>query len=155
MKRISTEFTVHLKWAPFIFWPVLVVVFLLLIANGAYDLAPSLLVGMGIAALFGVVNHYHTKAIRRNLVDAVFDCGNSLLLRRGREEETVPFSNIANVNFMTEPARITLQLSTPGKFGGEVAFIPPPQLYFGPIPENEIANDLTARAVKARSTGSH
>jgi len=84
-KRISTEQTVHLKWAPFIFWPVLVVVFLLLIANGAYELAPSLLVGMGIAAFFGVVNHYHTKAIRRNLVDAVYDCGNSLLLCRGGE----------------------------------------------------------------------
>lgn len=151
MKRISTQYTVHLKWASYVFWAVLLVVSLLLIANGGYELAPWLLVGMGIAAAFGVINYFNTKTIVRNLVDEVYDWGDSLLLRRGREEERIVLSNIANVTFTTEPSRIALKLTSPGKFGDEIAFVPPRRIYFGSVPQNPIADDLTTRAAKARS----
>ena len=122
--------------------------FWLLMVNGAYKQAPMLLV---VVCVMSVIGYYQTKTLRRNLVDEVFDCGDSLLLRKGNEEDAIPLSNIANVNFTARPSRITLTLTTPGKFGTEVAFVPPPQIYFSAIPENEIASDLITRTVQTRS----
>jgi len=148
MKRISTDYTFSIKAAPYIFWGFLGVFFWLLLVNGAYQQAPIFLV---IVAVMAVIGYFQTKTLRRNLVDEVYDCGDSLLLRKGGEEDTVLLSNIANVNFSTRPSRITLTLSAPGKFGSEVAFVPPPQIYFGAVPQNKIADDLIARTLKART----
>jgi len=148
MKRISTDYTFSIKAAPYIFWAFLAFFFLLFLINGAFQQAPIFLV---IVAVMAVIGYFQSKTLGRNLVDEVFDCGDSLLLRKGKEADTVPLANIANVNFSTRPSRITLTLTTPGKFGSEVAFVPPPQIYFGAIPDNEIARDLIARALKART----
>jgi hypothetical protein len=75
------------------------------------------------------------------------------LVKKRGEEDTVPLSNIINVNFSTfrrgERPRITLTLSSPGKFGTEISFAPPPNIIFPR--RNEIAEDLLARAHKVRS----
>jgi hypothetical protein len=48
-------------------------------------------------------------AMTRNLVDEVFDDGDSLLVRFRGEEERIPFSNIDDVTaWNARPARITL-----------------------------------------------
>jgi len=83
---------------------------------------------------------------RRDCVDDVFDCGDHLLVKKSGREETVLLSNIINLNLSTNPqnisARITLRLASPGKFGTEITFSPPPQIYMGFPPRNEIAEDL-------------
>ena len=109
-----------------------------------------LLVAMGMMAVIGTL----MTLSRRDCVDDVFDCGDHLLVRKDGKEDTVPFANIINVNFSKNPedvsARITLRLASPGKFGTEISFSPPPQIYFGFPPKNEIAEDLLVRADQAR-----
>ena len=89
----------------------------------------------------------------RDLMDEVYDCGDYLLIKKRGEEDTVPLSNIINVNFSTfrrgERPRITLTLALPGKFGTEISFAPPPNISFPR--RNQTAEDLLARAEKARS----
>jgi len=120
----------------------------LMLTNGALEKNPvALLFPCGMAA-FG---YFAVRASQRNLVDEVYDCGDYLLVRNRGEEDTVPLSNIINVNFGVKPPRITLTLDPPGKFGAEVWFAPPPQVYFGFTPRNEIAADLLMRADKART----
>ncbi len=105
-----------------------------------------------VPCVMGVIGYFHGKSVQRNLVDEVYDCGDSLRIRKGREEDTIPLSNIMNVNFNTPPARITLTLAVPGKFGSEIAFVPPPKIYFGAVPEDEVATDLLARVIASRSS---
>ncbi len=151
MQRISAPYTPPIKIGPFVFFGLLALLLFLLLMSGAYETSPMLLVGVGVMAVYGV---YSMHASRRDCVDDVFDCGDHLLVKKSGEEDTVPFSNIVNVNFSKNPqnlsAQITLRLASPGKFGTEISFVPPPKIYLGFPPRNEIAEDLLVRAEKAR-----
>jgi hypothetical protein len=152
MKRISTKLTFAIKLTPFVFLGFLALFFVLLLMNGALQRAPILFVLPCVMAVFG---YQYWKTSTRNLVDEVDDCGDYLLVKRRGEEDTVLLSTITNVSFSTDrrgaQARITLRLASPGKFGTEVSFAPPPHIYMGFPRRNEIAEDLLARADKARS----
>jgi hypothetical protein len=102
-----------------------------------------------------VVGYFYWKLSIRDLMDEVFDCGDSLLVRKNGEEDRIPLSNIMNVSYTraNKSSRIILTLVTPGKFGTEIMFAPPPEIYFNPNPRNEIAQDLIARCGQARSAG--
>jgi hypothetical protein len=151
MQRISAPHTSSVKIGPFIVFGLLGLLFFSLLMSGAYETSPMLLVGVGVMALYGVCSMH---ASRRDCVDDVFDCGDHLLVKKASEEDTIPFTNIINVNFSKNPqnisAQITLRLATPGKFGTEISFAPPPKIYLGFPPRNEIAEDLLVRAAKAR-----
>jgi len=151
MQRISTPYTFSLKIFPFMFFGFLAFMFFLLLINGAYQKAPMFLVTIGVMTVVGL---YSWKMSRQDLVDEVDDHGDYLLVRKHGAEDTVLLSNIINVNFSTDrdgtSARITLTLDSPGKFGKEISFAPPPQIYLGFPSRNKIAEDLLARADKAR-----
>jgi hypothetical protein len=151
MHRISTPYPSHIKIGPYLFYGLLAVVFVLLLRSGAYELSPMLLVAMGVMAVIGAG---FVRSALRDCVEEVYDCGDHLLVRKAGEEDTVPLGNIINVNFSKNPenmsARITLRLATPGKFGTEITFAPPPKLYIAFPPRNEIAEDLLVRADRAR-----
>jgi hypothetical protein len=150
MQRISTPYASSSKIYPYIFFSVLAVVFVLLLMSGAYQASPILLVAMGFMAVVGFL----MTIAGRDCVDEVFDCGDHLLVRKSGVEDTVPLGNIVNVNFSKDPenmtTRITLRLATPGKFGTEITFAPPPKMYFRSPPKNEIAEDLITRVDRAR-----
>ena len=153
MKRISTRFAFAFKLFPFIFFGFLIFFLALLVANGALQKAPLFLV-FPIVITVGGYQYWKTKV--HDLVDEVDDCGDYLLVKKNGEEDTVMFSNISDVRFSlgrrgTSP-RITLNLSAPGKFGTVVTFAPPPKLYLSSPSRNEIADDLNARAYKARQS---
>ena len=151
MQRISAPYTPPIKIGPFVFFGLLGLLLFLLLMSGARETSPMLLVGVGVLAVYGVCS---IRASRGDCVDDVFDCGDHLLVKKSGEEDTVPFSNIINVNFSKNPqnlsAQITLRLAAPGKFGTEISFAPPPKIYLGFPPRNEIAEDLLVRADKAR-----
>jgi uncharacterized membrane protein YobD (UPF0266 family) len=140
-----------IKIGPFIVFGLLGLLFVLLLMSGAYETSPMLLVGVGVMAIYGIFSMISSP---RDCADDVFDCGDHLLVKKSGEEETVPFSNIINVNFSKNPqnisAQITLRLASPGKFGTEISFAPPPKIYLGFPPRNAIAEDLLVRAEKAR-----
>jgi hypothetical protein len=85
------------------------------------------------------------------LVDAVFDCGDFLRIRKGDEQEDIPLSNIANVKtrYVIKMTRaITLVLAKPGKFGSEIYFCFPREGWGFSQPS--MVDDLKNRARKAR-----
>jgi hypothetical protein len=87
-----------------------------------------------------------------DLADEVHDCGDSLLIRKGSNEEHIPLSNIMNVSVSTNmnPPRITLRLVKPGRLGSEISFSPPSRLSFNPFAKNPVAEDLMVRVDQAR-----
>ena len=151
MQRISAPYTPPIKIGPFVFFGLLGLLLFLLLMSGAYETSPMLLVGVGVMAVYGVCS---MRASRRDCVDDVLDCGDYLLVRKSGEEDTVQLSNIINVNFSKNPenisAQITLRLASPGKFGTEISFAPPPKIYWGFPPRSEIAENLLVPAEKAR-----
>jgi hypothetical protein len=105
---------------------------------------------LGFMAVFGF---FIMKKLIWDLADEVHDCGDYLLIKHRGEEERVPLSNVMNVNMLSnvKPARITLRLVNPGKFGTEISFAPPSKLSFDPFAKNEIAEDLIIRVDRARA----
>jgi len=100
-----------------------------------------------IMAAFG---YFIMKKLVFDLADAVFDDGNSLVVRFGNEEERIPLSDIINISYtnMSNPSRVTLTLRTPGRFGKEVSFSPLQQ--FMPFAKSPIVADLIERTDAAR-----
>lgn len=150
IKKISTPYTFVIKLFPFLFLGFCTFFLILLLMNGVLRKAPLFLV---VPCAIAVAGYYSWKANFRDLMDEVYDCGDYLLIKKRGEEDTVPLSNIINVNFSTfrrgERPRITLTLASPGKFGTEISFAPPPNISFPR--RNQTAEDLLARAEKARS----
>jgi hypothetical protein len=149
MHKISTPSASSIKIVPSLVSGLLAVVF----AAGderSLPAAPMLLVAVGVMGIIGIA----MTMSRRDCADEVFDCGDHLLVKKSGEEDMLPLSNITNVNFSKNSenisARITLRLATPGKFGTEITFPPPSQIYFGCRPKNEIAEDRRVRADRAR-----
>jgi hypothetical protein len=153
MKRISTPYSFSFKLLPFLFFGFVGFFLFLILINGVYKKAPMFLVVPCVMLVFG---YQWWKTSVRDLADEVDDCGDYLLVKKRGEEDTVLLSNIINVNFSTARdganGRITLTLASPGKFGTEVTFAPPPHIYLSFPRRNEVAEDLLARAYKARST---
>jgi len=100
-----------------------------------------------IMAAFG---YFIMKKLVFDLADAVFDDGNSLVVRFGNEEERIPLSDIINISYtnMSNPSRVTLTLRTPGRFGKEVSFSTLQQ--FMPFAKSPIVADLIERTDAAR-----
>ncbi|HST01948.1 MAG TPA: hypothetical protein VLJ84_09820, partial [Usitatibacter sp.] len=78
------------------------------------------------AVLIVVVLAFIYPRLVWSLADEVRDGGDYLLVKRGRLEERIAFSDIMNVSasVMVNPPRITLRLARPSKFGDEVTFSP-------------------------------
>jgi hypothetical protein len=87
-----------------------------------------------------------------DLVDEVYDCGDFLLVRNAGKEDRVALSNIMNLSAatMTNPPRVTLRLSTAGKFGNEIVFSPIKPISLNPFARNRIFEDLIVRVDQAR-----
>jgi hypothetical protein len=109
--------------------------------------------GAAALAVLAAVGLALMKVFIWNLADEIYDCGDSLLVRRGGVEENVRFSDIEGVALalFSRPPRITLKLARPGKFGRSIVFTPPTspgQEIFG---RNPIAQDLIVRVDRARA----
>jgi hypothetical protein len=150
MKKISNPGSGFANRAfPFLFSGFLAFLTIMALMQGALTQAPMLVI---VPVFMSVVGYLTWKTNMQNLADEVFDAGDFLLVRKNGQEETVPFSNIINVNFTVNRSgsRITLTLDQPGKFGAEIVFAPPSQFYWTSFPKNAIAEDLVSRAEKAR-----
>ncbi len=115
---------------------------------------PMFLVAPGVMAVFGF---FVMKMLVWDLVDAVFDYGDYLLVKNRGTEDRVMLSNIMNVSSSTlmNPPRITLKLVRPSKFGPEIAFSPTMKFTLNPFAKNAIAEDLIDRAYRARTSPGH
>jgi hypothetical protein len=110
---------------------------------------------IALAICMAVFGFFLMKKLVWDLVDEVHDGGDFLVIRKGGEEERVPLSNIMNVSASTNmnPARITLRLVKPGRFGSEVSFALPARFSFNPFAKHPVVDDLIVRVDRARRRG--
>ena len=104
-----------------------------------------------------LVGYAMAKRLYWKLADRVYDCGDHLVVRKGRDEERIQLSEIVGVekSLITNPQRITLRLARPHKLGSAIAFAPVTPLTFNPFAKNRVVEDLIARVDQARQSGSH
>jgi hypothetical protein len=123
---------------------------LLVLLTGAVAQDASFL---AVPIVMAVGGFYLMRKLVWDLADEVYDCGDSLLIRNGGEEDLVPLSSIMNVSVSTyvNPPRITLRLVRSGKFGDEIAFSPVKPFTLNPFAKNEVAEDLILRVHQARA----
>lgn len=101
-------------------------------------------------AVMAVLGYVLFRYLIFDLVDEVWDDGDSLIVRNGGMEERVQLDNIINVGFstLTNPERVTLTLREPGILGKEVTFSPPRR--FLRFRRSPIVDELIARVDLAR-----
>jgi hypothetical protein len=152
-RRISAGKTWFYKRVfPVIFMGMIVLCFGLAIATarrGSGLPLPALIVPLFALGLAWFV----VRRLVSDLADEVWDEGDALRVRFGHEEERIELANIVNVGytFMVNPARVTLTLRNPGRFGKDVTFCPLQEGFLGPlIRRNPLVTDLIERVDAAR-----
>jgi hypothetical protein len=148
--RISSNWTTFHKRAFPAFWFGFLALFVgIAFVSGSVNKDPTFLVVPLFMACFG---YFIMRKFVWDLVDEVWDCGDSLLIRNRGEETVVRLSNIMNVNASTymNPPRITLRLIEPGPFGSEIAFSPVTGFVLNPFARNKVADDLILRVDQAK-----
>lgn len=151
MKKISSKTLVYTKTVfPLVWFGFLAVFLVLSIVDGAYKKDPIILV---IPPAMAVLGFFTMKKLVWNLVDEVYDCGDSLLVKGRGVEERVPLTNIMNVSapIGTNPPRITLRLIKPGKLGAEISFSPAAPFFRKRFAKIPFAEELIVRVDRARS----
>jgi hypothetical protein len=150
MKKISAKYIVLFKRGfPLVWFGFLVIFIGIALMSGAYEKDAMMLVVPCVMAGFG---YFLMKRLLWDLVDEVYDCGDSLLIRNRGVEDRVLLSNIMNVSATTNvnPPRVTLRLVNAGKFGAEIAFSPTAPFTLNPFAKNAVAEDLIVRVDRAR-----
>jgi hypothetical protein len=151
VNKISSRWTYfHKKAFPAIWFGFLAFFVATSVLSGAAEIDLMFLVVPFVMAVFG---YFFMKKLIWDLVDEVYDCGDSLLIRNRRSEERIPLSNIMNVSVSTlmNPPRVTLRLVKPGVLGEEVAFSPISQSSLNPFAKSQVAEELMVRVDRARS----
>ncbi|GHT96067.1 hypothetical protein AGMMS49545_20170 [Betaproteobacteria bacterium] len=108
------------------------------------------------AALFFVVGVLLVFFGPSRFADEVYDCGDFLLVKRGKKSEELSLANIQKVTSakMKGSAIITLFLIAPGAFGKKIAFIVSSSYRLtvvGAFKTHPLAEDLTRRVRQAQA----
>jgi hypothetical protein len=151
MRRISSKMTLFYKRIFPVFWFGFLILFITvpLFFGGAQNGPPPLpflivpLIMMG----FG---YFVMKKLVFDLVDEVWDDGETLLIKNGGQEERVALRDIKNVSYSTviNPPRVTLSVRQPTTFGDQIAFVAP--VRFVPFTTSPLINELIERVDRAR-----
>jgi hypothetical protein len=151
MKKISSNsLFITKKLFPVLWFGILAFILVMMISSKVYEKAPIALVGPCLMAILG---YFLMRKLVWDLVDEVYDCGDSLLIKERGKEEYIPLSEIINVSasMLVNPPRVTLRLIRPGKFGDEISFSPIRPFAINPFARNQITDDLIIRVDAART----
>jgi hypothetical protein len=96
------------------------------------------------------VGYFIMKKMVWDLVDEVYDEGESLLFKNNGKQERISLREIKNVSYttMANPPRVTISLRRRSVFGSEVSFSP--QVSMIPFRKNPDIEDLIDRVDRAR-----
>ena len=156
MRRISSKWTFFYKRiSPVIFFGFLVVfIGIALLANlrsnSALDNIPFLIVAIVMTVVFFI-----SKKLIFDLVDEVWEDGETLVGRNSGQEQRIALADIKNVNYspLISPPRVTVSLRRPTVFGDEVTFCAPVRMV--PLAPSPVINDLIERVDRAREQSHH
>ena len=151
MRRISSKMTFFYKriFPAFWFGFLILLIAVPLLVGGAQNgppLFPFLIVPL---VMFGF-GYFFMKKLIFDLVDEVWDDGETLLIKDGGQEQRVDLRDIKNVSYSTviNPPRVTLSLRHPTTFGDQIAFVAPVRLV--PFTTSPVIDDLIDRVDRAR-----
>jgi hypothetical protein len=101
-------------------------------------------------AIMALIGFFVMKKLVFDLVDEVWDAGDSLLVKNGGQEQRIPLGDIKNVNYAPymNPPRVTLLVRRPTVFGEQITFSAP--LRFIPFSTSPVIDDLINRIDAAR-----
>jgi hypothetical protein len=150
MKKLSSKSTYFFKRIFPVLWFGFISLFtgLLLFANTEYN-------GLGLSFLFvpvflAIIGYFLMKKIVWDLVDEVYDEGESLLFKNNGKQERVGLREIKNISYTTmiNPPRVTIALRRNTAFGSRISFTPQTRLI--PFRVNPDIEELIDRVDKAR-----
>jgi len=147
MKKISGN-TFYFKKVFPVFWFGFLAFFLISSLMSGVE-SPMFLIVPIIMGAFGFVLF---KKIVWDLVDEVYDEGDELLFKKGRNEQRVKLKDIINIDYthMNSPERVVVHTRSSGKIGKELAFSLP--VRFNPFSKNPLVRELIERVDKAKNT---
>lgn len=130
MKKISSRSTFFNKVFFPIMWFGLCIVMFTIGIWGSLE-HPIDWMFMGAPLMFMIVGYVVMKAFIFDLMDEVFDAGDSLVVRNKGRDIRVELNNIKNVSYqvMSNPQRVTLSLRKKTDFGQEISFTPVTSLW--------------------------
>ncbi len=144
MKRISSKATfIHKKIFPAFWFGFLAVFIIIILVGGIKDkLVLLLLFGPVIMAVFGF---FFMKKMVFDLIDEVYDEGDSLLFRNSGKEVRVNLKDVKNVSYSTimSPPKVTMSIRHETELGKELSFSPPAR--FIPFQKNRDIEELIDR----------
>jgi hypothetical protein len=150
MRRISSGMTFANKRVfPAIWFGFLILFIAVPLVSSAGRNAPPLpfFIGPVIMMIFG---YFIMKKLVFDLVDEVWDDGDSLLIKNRGEQQRLALSDIKNVSYSPymNPPRVTLSLRRPTVFGDETTFSAPMRIV--PFSKSPMVADLIDRIDLAR-----
>jgi hypothetical protein len=150
MRRISSKMTYFYKRVFPIFWFGFLVVFVAVPLFASRGRVQSFFPFLIVPVIMAVFGYFVMKKLVFDLVDEVWDDGETLLIRNRGQEQRVEFRDIKNVSYSTviNPPRVTLSVRQPTAFGEQIAFVAPVRLV--PFSTSPIINDLIERVDRAR-----
>jgi hypothetical protein len=103
-----------------------------------------------VPAIMIVVGYVIMKKLIFDMVDEVWDDGDTLVVKNRGQEHRVALSDIKNVSYspFVNPPRVTLSLRRPTIFGDEITFNAPVRLV--PFSKSPVITDLIDRIDLAR-----
>jgi hypothetical protein len=115
------------------------------------DPVPSAIV---IGLLCAALVFFFWKTQIHRLADEVWDCKDSLKVRRGRLEEIIPLSNVSGAEVISRGGfhRITVRLRERSKLGRQIEFLPQASLWSSLPAIKSVALNLTERAALYRQS---
>jgi hypothetical protein len=107
---------------------------------------------IAIGLLCAALVYFFWRTQMHRLADEVLDCHDSLKVRRGRLEETIPLSNVSGAEVLSRGGfhRITVRLHKRSKLGRQIDFLPQASLWSNLSAIKSVALNLTERAALYR-----
>jgi hypothetical protein len=109
---------------------------------------------IAIGLLSAALVYFFWRTQMHRLADEVLDCQDSLKVRRGRVEETIPLSNVSSADVLSRGGfhRITVRLHERTKLGRQIDFLPQASLWSNLPAIKSVALNLTERAALYRQS---
>lgn len=152
MKKLTSKSTFFNKKIFPIFWFGFLIFFLITsLSSGAASKEGPGLMFLVMPVFMGVFGYFFMKKMIFDLIDEVYDEGETLLFKNSGKEVRVNLSDIKNVNYqlMMNPPKVTLSIRHDTELGDELSFSPP--MSFIPFKKNKDIEELIDRIDRARS----